>query len=205
MGLGERGDGGGGRGVGTRADLAQTDDAVEGSAQLRLGDVRLHQLNVGAKRGQVGLGFLKGLFADGFLLQKRARTVQAVLHQLLLRFEPAQLRLQRCVVYLGQQLAGPHVGSLGKIDVGDFSRRLERELHLLVGDEAAADVEAVREVLRTHDDAFHVQQLVAPAALAGGRFGQLFVFSGDERMNPQGGEADGYDAYYAPFHEFIHG
>ena len=149
-----------GRGVGAFADVAQADHPVEGGVQLREGDVRLHDVDVGVEHRQFGAGLFVGLLAHGVLFEQGALAVNAVFGQLALRLVARELRLQGPVVHLGQQLALAHGGSLPEIDLHDLARGLEREVHLLVGKQVADGRDAVGERLRADDHSVHVQDVL---------------------------------------------
>ena len=96
-----------------------------------------------------------------------------------------------------------HVRTFLEVDGGDFSCGLEGQIDLFVGDQAAADVYAVRQRLLFHYDDSHIEGLFLVSLLVGGLF-QFAVFAGDERTDAQGREADGYRTDDAPFRIFVH-
>ena len=196
------------RGVGSLADVAQSDHAVEGGAQLRESDVRPDDGDVGVEDRQFGTGLLVGLLADGVLLEQGALAVDAVLGQLELCLVARQLRLQRPVIDLGQQVALADGGAFAEVDFHDLAGGLEREVYLLVRQQVADDRDGVGEGLRPQDEAIDVEDLFLSRCNGGFGRGDRAVGLAVAVIEPQ--TATEYEQYRAGddpflFSVFVHG
>ena len=130
--------------------------------QLRERDVRTHDVDVGVEHRQFGAGLFVGFLADGVLFEQGALAVYTVFGQFELRFVARQLCQQRFVVDFGQQFALADGRAFLEVDRDDLARGLEREVYLLVGEQAAHRGDSVREGLRPHDEPVDVQYAAFP-------------------------------------------